>query len=147
MDVDRYALECLRLFLFLPLTSYSSWNPPKHGPCMRPLEAISVRYRRWVRSFGRTLTASGTRLRPCSGGAGWPALRDSLVAGIHTAATRDRTNRLFPGDPAQFATWGIALGSGAAGVLLASVSWGRRSRTNTSIGWSARLAGLISRQP
>lgn len=49
----------------------------------------------------------------------WPAIRDSLVAGILTSATPDREDRLFPGDPTQFETGGISLRTGAAGVLMA----------------------------
>ena len=45
----------------------------------------------------------------------------SLVAGIRACATPHRTDRLFPGDIAQFTTPGAGLGllTGAAGVLLA----------------------------
>ncbi|MBB2910465.1 hypothetical protein FHS43_001728 [Streptosporangium becharense] len=49
----------------------------------------------------------------------WPAIRDSLVAGITASATPDREDRLFPGDPQQFATGGFTVATGAAGVLWA----------------------------
>ncbi|GAA4941134.1 hypothetical protein GCM10023238_03610 [Streptomyces heliomycini] len=47
--------------------------------------------------------------------------RDSMAAAIRASATPSRTDRLFPGDIAQFATagGGLAFGHGAAGVLYA----------------------------
>ncbi|MCD9900852.1 class III lanthionine synthetase LanKC [Streptomyces sp. MT29] len=47
----------------------------------------------------------------------WAELRARLLAGIHAGATPERTDRLFPGDPAAFATGGIDVAHGAAGVL------------------------------
>lgn len=49
----------------------------------------------------------------------WPALRDSIAAAIAASATPDRTDRLFPGDPAQFTHDALGLAYGAAGVLYA----------------------------
>jgi hypothetical protein len=48
----------------------------------------------------------------------WPAVRDSLISGIKATATPERTDRLFPGTPADIATLGgCRLDHGAAGVL------------------------------
>ncbi|MEV4020351.1 class III lanthionine synthetase LanKC [Nonomuraea angiospora] len=49
----------------------------------------------------------------------WTTARDSLIAGITAAATLERADRLFPGDPLQFTFGGASLAYGAAGVLLA----------------------------
>jgi hypothetical protein len=49
----------------------------------------------------------------------WPLLRDQLAAAIVASATPDRDDRLFPGDVEQFASGGLGLGYGAAGVLYA----------------------------
>jgi hypothetical protein len=49
----------------------------------------------------------------------WPTLRHLLVAGIHRAATPERRDRLFPGDPEGFGDGGIGLAYGAAGVVSA----------------------------
>ncbi|MDX3375024.1 class III lanthionine synthetase LanKC [Streptomyces sp. ME02-6991-2A] len=49
----------------------------------------------------------------------WAELRTRLLAGIHAGATPERTDRLFPGDPAAFATGGTDVAHGAAGVLYA----------------------------
>ncbi|MEU0134784.1 class III lanthionine synthetase LanKC [Streptomyces sp. NPDC006296] len=49
----------------------------------------------------------------------WAGLRSGLLAGIRAGATPGRTDRLFPGAPALFATGGTDLAHGAAGVLYA----------------------------
>jgi hypothetical protein len=49
----------------------------------------------------------------------WPTLRRLLVAGIHRAATPERRDRLFPGDPEGFGDGGVGLAYGAAGVVSA----------------------------
>ncbi len=52
--------------------------------------------------------------------ADWPALRAALAGAIDASASRDRDDRLFPGDIEQFGTGGgINLAHGAAGVLYA----------------------------
>jgi serine/threonine protein kinase len=149
LDVDRYALECLRLFLFMPLTELLVLEPAK----ARTLhEAARSRFRS-APSLGPFLRAKAHR-KPdeaaalFSGELDWPALRDSLVAGIHATATPDRTDRLFPGDPAQFATGGISLGSGAAGVLFALHLVGE-TVPDEYVDWLIRAAGRPSspRQP
>jgi hypothetical protein len=50
---------------------------------------------------------------------GWAVARDSIVTGILASATPKRTDRLFPGDIAQFSTGGLNIAHGAAGVLYA----------------------------
>ncbi|MEV6260369.1 class III lanthionine synthetase LanKC [Streptomyces sp. NPDC051784] len=49
----------------------------------------------------------------------WAEIRTRLLAGIRAGATPERTDRLFPGDPALFATGGTDPAHGAAGVLYA----------------------------
>ncbi|MER5640168.1 hypothetical protein ABT095_24885 [Kitasatospora sp. NPDC002227] len=56
--------------------------------------------------------------------ADWPALREALATGIRAAATPERTDRLFPGDIAQFEVDALSLAHGAAGVLYALHSTG-----------------------
>jgi hypothetical protein len=51
--------------------------------------------------------------------AAWPALRDDMARAIVASATPNRDDRLFPGDPQQFAVGGLGLAYGAAGVLYA----------------------------
>jgi hypothetical protein len=50
----------------------------------------------------------------------WPAIRSSIVRAILASATPERTDRLFPGDIAQFTgAGGVGMAHGAAGVLYA----------------------------
>jgi len=130
-DVDRYALESLRLFLLLPLTQLVDRNPVKAltlggvatglFPAAAPQPGAGL-----VRYLQPEIGAAGDSaaalfLRPH-----WPVIRDSLVAGIIASATPDRRDRLFPGGPAQFITNGVGLRTGAAGVLLAMHGVGAR---------------------
>jgi tRNA A-37 threonylcarbamoyl transferase component Bud32 len=138
-DADRYALACLRLSLFLPLTALFPLDQEKAA-----MLADSV-----VRRFGlprsyatdivettRDRTREGPRGRSRAaalaadldaGNPDWPALRRSLRDAVLASATPERTDRLFPGDIAQFTHTGIGMAYGAAGVLhaLAGAGFGR----------------------
>ncbi|CAM5433752.1 serine/threonine protein kinase [Streptomyces spiroverticillatus] len=127
-DVDRYALACLRLALFIPLTSLLALDRTKAAH----LAEIAARQFPVARGFlreaveeicrtpdGPSLTPSHPYLPVAPGD--WPHSRDSLAEAIRASATPDRTDRCFPGDVAQFATTGggLNVAYGAAGVLYA----------------------------
>ncbi|MFJ1646323.1 class III lanthionine synthetase LanKC [Streptomyces sp. NPDC088258] len=143
-DVDRYALACLRLALFIPLTSLFAIDRGKAAHLADvvarqfPVERafLDAAVAEILREPGAAAAAparrgSGSaadeRLRPRPGGylpvapGDWPRGRDSLVKAILSTATPDREDRFFPGDIAQFATpsGGLSFGYGAAGVLYA----------------------------
>ncbi|MFB8772638.1 class III lanthionine synthetase LanKC [Streptomyces broussonetiae] len=129
--VDRYALACLRLALFLPLTSLLAVDRRKAAhladvvarqfPVDRALLDAAVK----EITDGITGSAAAGPVVPVEPG-DWPRGRDSMAAAIHASATFDRTDRLFPGDIAQFGTagGGLAFGHGAAGVLYALAASG-----------------------
>ncbi|MCW1098111.1 class III lanthionine synthetase LanKC [Streptomyces sp. RS2] len=158
--VDRYALACLRLALFLPLTSLLAVDRQKAAhlaevvaeqfPVDRAFLDAAVdeitRVDQSTRTYGNPGLKEGstpvdgskrldetTRVhrpsetwRPTGPVApvrpdDWPRSRDSMAAAIRASATPSRTDRLFPGDIAQFATvgGGLAFAHGAAGVLYA----------------------------
>ncbi|MFG3106825.1 class III lanthionine synthetase LanKC [Streptomyces tendae] len=152
--VDRYALACLRLALFLPLTSLLAVDRHKAAhlaevvaeqfPVDRAFLDAAVdeitRVDQSTRVGGNTgleerstPVDGSTRVhrapavrRPAGPVAhvrpdDWPRSRDSMAAAIRASATPSRTDRLFPGDIAQFATagGGLAFAHGAAGVLYA----------------------------
>ncbi|MFF5703835.1 class III lanthionine synthetase LanKC [Streptomyces sp. NPDC012794] len=152
--VDRYALACLRLALFLPLTSLLVMDRAKAAhladiaaaqfPVPRSFldeavceilagpEAGSAAGPGSGHGHGPAADAAGGRTPaparpylPAEPG-DWPAARASMTAALHATATPDREDRLFPGDPAQFATatGGAAFGHGAAGVLYALAETG-----------------------
>ncbi|QEU84057.1 class III lanthionine synthetase LanKC [Streptomyces viridosporus] len=130
VSVDRYALACLRLALFLPLTSLFALDRRK----ARHLADLVARQFPVERGFldaaveeitdGVTDPPAAPRdpepVVPVEPG-DWPRSRESMAAAIRASATPSRTDRLFPGDIAQFATagGGLAFGHGAAGVLYA----------------------------
>ncbi|MEV4489882.1 class III lanthionine synthetase LanKC [Micromonospora coxensis] len=136
-DVDRYALACLRLALFLPLTAMLRLAPAKarhladvvaeNFPVPRDLLDATV-----AEIVGRPAHAGTSADEHDTTGASvdalvriepddWPALRDRLAAAIAASATPHRTDRLFPGDIRQFKgdDGGLGLAHGAAGVLWA----------------------------
>ncbi|MFF3753108.1 class III lanthionine synthetase LanKC [Streptomyces sp. NPDC002018] len=148
-DVDRYALACLRLALFIPLTSLFAVDRAKavhlaeivarQFPVERAFldEAVAELLRDPVAdreaATGPRAAGEGSAVRPVAGGSGatgpylpaepadWPRSRDSMVNAILASASPDRDDRFFPGDIAQFATagGGLSFGHGAAGVLYA----------------------------
>ncbi|GHC74609.1 serine/threonine protein kinase [Nocardiopsis terrae] len=140
-DVDLYALACLRIALFLPLTSVLAVDRSK----VRHLAEEAARVFPEAREFLELGVAEilrdpdgGTVAGTSPEGAGpaftgthgpyppaepgdWPHSRDSMVRAILASATPDRDDRYFPGDIAQFTTagGGLSFGYGAAGVLYA----------------------------
>lgn len=137
-SVDRYALACLRLALFLPLTSLFVMDRAKAVH----LAAVTAEQFPVPRRFldeaveeilsGVPQDASGDRPTAPAGPylpvepRQWPAARTSMAAALRASATPDREDRLVPGDIAQFATagGGIGFGYGIAGVLHALAETG-----------------------
>ncbi|MBT2420182.1 class III lanthionine synthetase LanKC [Streptomyces sp. ISL-22] len=151
-DVDRYALACLRLALFLPVTSLLVVDRAKAAHLA---EVIAGQFPDVPREFLDRAVAEitrdagpgqGTPTRTEGDGAGrsglphsvamssfaslaepgdWPYSRDSMVKAILASATPERDDRLFPGDVAQFSDGGgLGLAYGAAGVLYALAETG-----------------------
>lgn len=124
VDVDRYALACLRLALFLPLTAMLRLAPAKAAhladvvaenfPVPRELldESVDVIVGGRPADLRRVVTIDPDD---------WPGLRDRLAEAIAASATPERDDRLYPGDIRQFAggDGGLNLAYGAAGVLWA----------------------------
>ncbi|MBZ3905676.1 class III lanthionine synthetase LanKC [Streptomyces griseiscabiei] len=131
--VDRYALACLRLALFLPVTSLFVVEREKAAHLAA---VIAEQFPDVPRGFldeavaeitrgsggvgetrGRGAPAGGWSL---AGPGDWPYSRDSMVKAILASATPERDDRIFPGDVAQFSDGGgLGLAHGAAGVLYA----------------------------
>jgi serine/threonine protein kinase len=121
--VDHYALACLRLALFLPMTDLIWLHRPKalhyaeiiaeHFPV--PPGYLEKAIEVIIPPNYRDLPSPRVEPDP----AGWPELRDKLAAAIVGSATPEREDRLFPGDIQQFTVGGLGLAYGAAGVLYA----------------------------
>ncbi|MGW7318382.1 class III lanthionine synthetase LanKC [Streptomyces sp. NPDC054854] len=139
--VDRYALACLRLALFLPLTSLLVMDRAKAAHLADIAAEQFPVPREFLDEAVREILA-GTE-GGSGGGSGGPAVvprrpylpvepgswdeaRASMTAALRASATFDRDDRLFPGDTAQFANagGGTGFGHGAAGVLYALAETG-----------------------
>ncbi|MFJ5546907.1 class III lanthionine synthetase LanKC [Streptomyces sp. NPDC093225] len=138
--VDRFALGCLRLSVFLPLTTLMPWDPEKSEQL---IELVQERFPvpsdfgdrvRAELALGAELELPGAAdvVRPLWSlpaaapdalveAEGLAALAERVGEGILATATPERTDRLFPGDIEQFAHpgGGVAVAHGAAGVLWA----------------------------
>jgi hypothetical protein len=120
--IDRYALACLRLALFLPLMNVV-WL---HRPKARHFAQIIAEHFPVPEDFlGPAVEVISPKPDPVVHLRPWPEARDDLTKAIIASATPHRDDRLFPGDPRQFSTGGgISLGYGAAGVLHALAASG-----------------------
>lgn len=138
IDVDRYALACLRLALFMPVTTLFVVD---RGKAAHLAEVILRQFPDVPKEFLDEAVAEITRdtaTRPSAGAGGkrpavrteaapsfiepgdWPYSRDSMVKALLASATPERADRLFPGDITQFNDGGgLGIAHGAAGVLYA----------------------------
>ncbi|MGW2616877.1 class III lanthionine synthetase LanKC [Streptomyces sp. NPDC001500] len=127
-DIDLYALACLEICLFLPLTGLIELDRGKAGQLAREAGRLFPVPDRLLDEAVRTITGDGTttaaaddepRLEP--GHVGWLRARESITSAILASATPERDDRLFPGDIEQFTApgGGLGLAHGAAGVLYA----------------------------
>ncbi|GGU59541.1 serine/threonine protein kinase [Streptomyces albospinus] len=131
-DGDHYALAAIALWLFLPLAALGGLSPDK-APAL-----LDTAARRFglpedlvARLAGQLAPAAQPAPAAQSGGAPpralasapgpfpGPDLIASLGRGLRDSATPHRTDRLHPGDFAQFAEGGAGFAHGAAGVLWA----------------------------
>jgi tRNA A-37 threonylcarbamoyl transferase component Bud32 len=133
-DVDLFALACLRLAMFLPLTAMLRLAPEKAAhfatvigerfevPEAFLTEAVATITAPSVAAPAGPRRESDTAVR-CPqfqpDAAGWTALRRQLADAIVVSATPRRDDRLFPGDIEQFRSGGLNMAHGAAGVLYA----------------------------
>jgi serine/threonine protein kinase len=134
IDADRYALACLRLYMFMPLTELLQLGSAKASELAAAVaEVFPVPAEFLAETVGRIAGDPPPGERPASPAPSallepeapsWPRARASMAAAILASATPDRDDRLFPGDPMQFVTGGLNLAHGAAGVLYALAATG-----------------------
>jgi class III lanthionine synthetase len=127
-DLDCYALACMRLFFFLPLTILLVIDRAKANDFavviseLFPVPASFLDEAVQVITKGMQTSPGDISRRPAQldpDRDGWESIRKSLAGSILTSATPDRDDRLFPGDIEQFDTGGLNIAYGAAGVLYA----------------------------
>jgi tRNA A-37 threonylcarbamoyl transferase component Bud32 len=136
LDADRYALACLRLYLFLPITQLLALGSSKASELAA---AIADRFGvpaafldetvHWISDVPpaeRSPAPAPASLLESAAGS-WRSVAASMVGAILSSATPGRDDRLFPGDPMQFSSGALNLAHGAAGVLysLDAVGFGR----------------------
>lgn len=128
--IDRYSLACLRLAMFLPLTTLI---PLDRGKAAELAEAIAAQFpvpRDYLDEAVREIegpatpapdiiTAETGRQEFSAGPGVLEAAEASLIRAILATATPEREDRLFPGDIRQFTGEGLGLSYGAAGILYA----------------------------
>ncbi|MFC0108512.1 class III lanthionine synthetase LanKC [Kibdelosporangium aridum] len=129
--VDEYAVACLRLALFLPMTNLLGLHRVKARQFADIIAEHFPVSREFLDKGVDVIVPPDTPATPSpritTDRAGWPKVRDDMVRAIVASATPDRDDRLFPGDPRQFGVGGLGLAHGAAGVLYAlSVTGGHR---------------------
>ncbi|MGB3438822.1 MAG: class III lanthionine synthetase LanKC [Actinophytocola sp.] len=122
-DIDNYALACLKFALFLPMTNLLGLHRLKARHFAEIITKNFPVSMDFLRPAIDMIVPPGTpdlpnpRIEPDP--AAWPEVRADLVRAIRASATPDRDDRLFPGDPQQFAAGALGLAYGAAGVLYA----------------------------
>jgi len=130
VDVDRYAVACLRLGLFAPQTT--TLLGLHRAKAVQLAELITDTFpipSTTIDEAVETILGAATdkdapAMRdlplPAPDPDSWKRVRDAMRRAILASATLERDDRLFPGDIAQFKSGGgINLAHGAAGVLLA----------------------------
>jgi hypothetical protein len=121
--LDTYALACLRLALFLPMTHLVGLHRPKAREFARIIADRFPVPPGFLAAGVDVIVPPGTpavpapRIEPDP--VDWPRLRDDLARAVVASATPERDDRLFPGDVEQFSVGGLGLAYGAAGVLYA----------------------------
>ncbi|MFI1222444.1 MULTISPECIES: class III lanthionine synthetase LanKC [unclassified Streptomyces] len=121
-DIDRYALACLRLALYLPLTTLFGIDRTKAAGLARDIARVFPVTEETLRPAVEEILRDTAGPAPAAPDPGdWPGSRAALVRAITASCTPEREDRCFPGDIAQFATatGGQSFAYGAAGVLYA----------------------------
>lgn len=153
---DTYALDCLRVAMFLPLTQLLDLDAGKASelpaavsslfPAVdQMMDALAERLRPAPppRQAGKGLAAHFAAAAQEPDGSPMRALLDAMARSITDSATPGRTDRLFPGDPRALEDGGHTLAHGAAGVLYALRATGRPVEPD-HVDW---LAAAAARAP
>lgn len=146
---DSYALACLFLWCFLPLTEMANFSEAKLGEYVAWAETRFELPAWWSRRVREGLGITDA-------GAPAPALDvQSLDVGIRSTLTPESDDRLVPGDVLQFVSDPVHLAAGAAGAVWAldqcgsapadAVDWLReRTHRATRFGLYDGAAGVAS---
>ncbi|TKK87004.1 hypothetical protein FDA94_19655 [Herbidospora galbida] len=138
LAADRYALGCLKVAPFVPLTVLFTLDSTRAEALVRFVEQRFPVPAGWGEQvldlldlgpsdFAGTPEQMARSARLIESG-DWREIEDSVAKTVWASATPDRDDRLFPGDVEQFNLGGLGFGYGAAGVLyaMAKAGYGRR---------------------
>jgi tRNA A-37 threonylcarbamoyl transferase component Bud32 len=114
--LDRFALACIELYVFCPLTPLLSIRPTK------AVDLADWAQERFDLPEGWATRVLSEIAPPAADVAPWAALDlqtaiDSVSTSLANHASIERRDRLWPGDPAQFAEHPTSLSHGAGGIL------------------------------
>ena len=146
---DSYALACLRLAVFMPLTPMLNRNPASAHTLLDvvserfPVTADFVQRVRAELAPPQRTDVTGSSVRRTASPWLAPDLDEvsrAIAAGILATATPEREDRLYPGDVAQFRYGGCGLAFGAAGVMLALAAAGFEVPAD-HVDWLVQAAG------
>lgn len=127
---DRYALACIKIFLFSPLTPLIALDPRKAQELLADAATVFALDPAWVAAVIDDLDLPAPPVTvidplvesvleewPTQDARGLRTIEHLVADGIIASADFSRTDRLWPGDPQQFVEHGIGLAHGAAGVI------------------------------
>lgn len=142
VERDRYALACIELFLFVPVTTLIGLGPRKARDLLALAREEFDLEEQWVDERLAVIADPGSEearsdavdaSAPIEAGriVTDPIVTDRIdtariVTALRSDATPAREDRLWPGDPVQFAQPAYALAHGALGVLSALREAGTR---------------------
>jgi hypothetical protein len=137
-DADRYGLACIKVFVFYPLTSLLALDPFKADDLVRAAMETFALDETWAAAVHHDLALTRMRVAAADSAQDDPVARwdvhdaravrelQELIADDLTAsADFSRDDRVWPGDPQQFAEDGTGLAHGVAGVVYALSLVGR----------------------
>ncbi|MET8863605.1 class III lanthionine synthetase LanKC [Nonomuraea sp. NPDC004580] len=139
LSADRYALGCLKIAPFVPLTILFTLDttraralvdfvesrfPVPAGWGERVLELLDLGPSDWAGTEEQMAHTSALIGGHDGAERDWPAIEASIARALWASATPDREDRLFPGDVEQFKLDGYGFAYGAAGVLYAMAKSG-----------------------
>lgn len=120
-DRDLYAMGCLELFLFLPLTPLLTLHPIKPLQLLREAATLFGLDSSWVRRQMAVLARSPQK-RARTDSPPIPFTSKEIARQLAMDSQLERADRLWPGDPRQFSEATYSLGYGALGVASALVA-------------------------
>ncbi|CAM3619823.1 class III lanthionine synthetase LanKC [Nocardiopsis gilva] len=170
---DRYALGCVKIAPFLPLTMLCALDTGTARSLVDAVEDLFPVPAGWGRDVladldlgpspwagteeqmarSTALITGAEHRRPdqgddrrpsASGRPDWLAIEASIARAIRESATPERPDRLFPGDVEQFTTSALGLAHGAAGVLYALAASGHGRHAGPEV-WDMWEGWLLRR--